>query len=643
MDLDWSTYDATNKSFKAYKKTEDSDEWQSISTLDFSENMEHVKVLNVYPVVDTKVTFTFADGTSQELPKSASLKVWMEGGSYKDAEQAETTFEAYGINPATEQQILNVTLVSSDEFNADPEMIWDYDVTMFGTWDANGWSDAQQPDDDALDVIEEYIKAGNGVMGGHDTIGGYYDVGLGKLRSYFNIKKGYWGARGKEDFDIDDSWGYKSTIVEVKKNGLLTNFPWEIPVGTKLTVPSTHTTAHSAFGDVWMELVDGQYYGGNTDPETNYYSYGEGNAYYYLTTYNNTAMIQTGNSNCESTPDERKVLANALFYLKQRTNATSFTDNSSQDFKAPNLANIEIGNINTDKKIPVSFNAEDNGSTYSYYVESYDRSNSTTVLDVSNEITQTVATGIKGYYYVIDEKETNDFDVADATYIEGKEILLGLEDNTKYIHVKAVDVAGNIGAVSTKRIYLESKVTVDTKGGMLNENQDVLELHGLIGTTIDLGTPEKEGYTFLGWTVTSGTLNGTLYTFGIEPGYVVANWKGNGYLYTIYYKDKDSKKDIYPSVTDSSECGSEIKAEDKIVEIEGYKYNSSDKTSIEIGTDESKNIITLYYTKEEQKKDETIMNEPLPQTGDSITMAVVISGILIAGITFGILGYKKIK
>ena len=31
---------------------------------------------------------------------------------------------------------------------------------------------------------------------------------------------------------------------------------------------------------------------------------------YYLTTWNNTAMIQTGHSNGNSTEDERKVLAN---------------------------------------------------------------------------------------------------------------------------------------------------------------------------------------------------------------------------------------------------------------------------------------------------------------------------------------------
>ena len=48
----------------------------------------------------------------------------------------------------------------------------------------------------------------------------------------------------------------------------------------------------------------------DTLPKTPEYNYK-----YYLTTWNNTAMIQTGHSRGESTEDERKVLANTLFYL----------------------------------------------------------------------------------------------------------------------------------------------------------------------------------------------------------------------------------------------------------------------------------------------------------------------------------------
>ena len=54
----------------------------------------------------------------------------------------------------------------------------------------------------------------------------------------------------------------------------------------------------------------------------------QGNSLYYLTTNNNTAMVQTGHSNCASTSDERKIIANTLFYLKQTSTKTQAIDNS---------------------------------------------------------------------------------------------------------------------------------------------------------------------------------------------------------------------------------------------------------------------------------------------------------------------------
>ena len=62
----------------------------------------------------------------------------------------------------------------------------------------------------------------------------------------------------------------------------------------------------------------------------------DANHKYYLTTWNNTAMIQTGHSNGDSTEDERKVLANTLFYLKQLTKKTEILDNSARDIADPN-------------------------------------------------------------------------------------------------------------------------------------------------------------------------------------------------------------------------------------------------------------------------------------------------------------------
>ena len=102
-----------------------------------------------------------------------------------------------------------------------------------------------------------------------------------------------------------------------------------------------HTMANVAKGNVWMEFVDTERLEADsvwqkevnfdTLPKTPEYNYK-----YYLTTWNNTAMIQTGHSQGKSTEDERKVLANTLFYLKQLTHKTEILDNSARDIADPN-------------------------------------------------------------------------------------------------------------------------------------------------------------------------------------------------------------------------------------------------------------------------------------------------------------------
>ena len=93
-------------------------------------------------------------------------------------------------------------------------------------------------------------------------------------------------------------------------------------------------------GNVWMELTNGNYWDEVSEIKNDQQAQQElpqdMSLKYYLTTWNNTAMIQTGHSNGESTEDERKVLANTLFYLKQLTKKTEVLDNSARDIADPN-------------------------------------------------------------------------------------------------------------------------------------------------------------------------------------------------------------------------------------------------------------------------------------------------------------------
>ena len=121
-------------------------------------------------------------------------------------------------------------------------------------------------------------------------------------------------------------------------------------------------------GNVWMELTNGNYWDEVSEIKSDQQAERElpkgMNQKYYLTTWNNTAMIQTGHSNGESTEDERKVLANTLFYLKQLTKKTEVLDNSARDIADPNKpANITTA-VNTDNTTNISFRKPEDNRKY---------------------------------------------------------------------------------------------------------------------------------------------------------------------------------------------------------------------------------------------------------------------------------------
>lgn len=67
--------------------------------------------------------------------------------------------------------------------------------------------------------------------------------------------------------------------------------------------------------------------------------------------------------------------------------------------------------------------------------------------------------------------------------------------------------------------------------------------------------------------------------------------------YTINYLDKETLEEIHePKKAINQVYGGIITADKEIIEIDGYNYSNYDKESITIGTDETKNVINMYYT-----------------------------------------------
>ena len=80
-----------NSSYKVYQKKPGTTHFETIGLTDFSNNAtdEEVKVLNIYPSSNESanipnVHVVYKNGQTETIPKSALLKVWMEGrNSYR--------------------------------------------------------------------------------------------------------------------------------------------------------------------------------------------------------------------------------------------------------------------------------------------------------------------------------------------------------------------------------------------------------------------------------------------------------------------------------------------------------------------------------------------------------------------------------
>lgn len=395
VDLDWSSYSKKNVMFKGYQSKDGGKTWQTISLMDYT-SVKEIKVLQIYPIENAK----------------GQLKTWMETNGYGKG-------------------IIKVDSVYIDDFNNNPNAYlsktngkWNYDVLFLGTWDSNNSKDLSAA---SKSLTESYINDGGGCIFGHDTIrwDTYNTAGalpnFTSLAKYVNITQNSYWAEGKSN---------ASTSVKIIKKGLFTTYPWNIgEIGTVLKIPAAHSVGQSGNGDIWLEFVNQ-----TAIPEGD-----KGN--FYLTTYNNCAMIQTGHSNGAATEDEQKIIANLIFYNYQLSEATSVTDNSAMDTTAPNKPKV------TEKDSKFYFSATDNGTTYKHKIEAYAKNDTSTPIDTSNITTSTVTTGIKGYRYLYDNNKDTVITSQNGTEVTSDAIPYSNEGG--YLHVASVDNAGNISETTT--------------------------------------------------------------------------------------------------------------------------------------------------------------------------------------------------
>lgn len=439
--LSWTNNDSVKVYEYKVKRSTNDGEYKDLDNLEG----DKVTVLNIYPTGMENITFSTYDGETVTVPKSASLKKWMEEPNATDS-------RGYG------RGLIEVTPISITDFNNNPSSYlykdssgkYNYDVVVFGTWDSYQNQDISSS---ATAVMRTYLEEGNSCVMGHDTIRGDENraANFASLRSFFNIKTVKddgvtlpgGGTPGNVNSNAQDENG--NTKVVLQTNNVFTTYPWYIGgVGTVLTVPQCHTVSQVFYGST--EITFQSTATNLTDQNGN----GKWNS--YLSVYNNTAMIQTGHSNASATEDEQKIWANLLFDLGDISSTQTVKDNDFRDINAPNIPTL-LDNTLSGIEGKVKFSAEDNGTTYSYIIQATEIASGE--VTTSNSVSKFRITGVSGYSYIIDNNPTTTVD--DKIDSVTAEIDYTLTDGPNtYIHIKAIDGAGNVGP--TAHILLHENV-----------------------------------------------------------------------------------------------------------------------------------------------------------------------------------------
>lgn len=447
VELDWSkasdgsTYDYLNKVFKVQRRSSEDSTYRPLG-IDYK-SVSEVKCLQIYP---------HSNCVNQ-------MKNWVE-------------LSGYG------QGIIKVDQVSIQDYNKNPKAYlqdsngdWKYQVIFFGTWDSNN---GQELSDLGLTWTENFIKSGRGCIFGHDTMSWIHgtdgiqeparSANFNKLAKYVNIR----GHNHYNEAGYTHPGGEKLVI---SRQGVFTEYPNNIGnVGTILTIPGAHTVGQSAYGDIWLKFTGGH---NDTKPDVENF---------YLTTYKNCAMIQTGHSMGASTSDEQKILANIIFYCNQLMMQTTHAiDETVIDITKPETPQlVRSGGF-------LNLSAKDKGTVYEYYVEAFNKNNTSedAVIEKSSSVFTTITSGVCSYRYIVDNNQNTIVTIND-TIVDGIEINNGYSDlNSKinlddiqdfsYIHVAAVDREGNISDTTTIEIPHEADYNIENYLEKVDGKTDILD------------------------------------------------------------------------------------------------------------------------------------------------------------------------
>lgn len=128
---------------------------------------------------------------------------------------------------------------------------------------------------------------------------------------------------------------------------------------------------------------------------------------------------------------------------------------TATDFAAPDKISDQVTKEPLDgKSIRVTWQVpSDNGTDYYHKVEFY-LTGSTSMLCGSNVTKNTLVSGVMGYYYLVDQNGDTVV-TGNANYVQDPHVNVVTAEYNQYLHIAAVDVAGNIS--ETTHILIDAK------------------------------------------------------------------------------------------------------------------------------------------------------------------------------------------
>ncbi|MGN0167335.1 MAG: InlB B-repeat-containing protein, partial [Acetatifactor sp.] len=565
------SYDYQDKYFRVWRREEG--ESDSITVGIDYENVDKIRVLNIYPNDESGSTSNqkryfkwlkklpaVTKSTGETVNIVRDFKVVNSNGSTTDGTKQDVHSDG----------LLSITACSLGDFNENASKIlkkssgkWNYDVVVFGFNDGNKLSGhAYVNGKDGSNVyvsggisgalnrtgynaVSPFIEDGNGVIFGHDVlVNNLYnsDISYGERSTYTNangVPEEMWtGYHIKTASDLNTYHNYFNDLakkagvkivnegalgkpskmaanmyVTVEHDGLFNRYPYDLgDEDTKISLNGKLSHTLGAVYDsslsstrTWLKFslpcADGK------------------TPAYFLVTRNNCAVIQTGHSNDDTSTDEQKILANLTFYCNQLLfNKGTFTDPSAKDKAEPEKPSVSITRSGT--KATLTCAAEDNGTAYTYYVEAYEKNDTqkNTKVAQSKEASTTVATGVSYYKYLIDTESENDKAsvIKDGKKSNDGKISYTVDKTQRYLHVVAVDGAGNVGKVKNVKlpINVEHLLTVNPNGGTW-ENSTAIQkfeyVEGEARTILDAKPQPQVGKKFTKWNFS--TASGSTTTF----------------------------------------------------------------------------------------------------------------------------------